>query len=72
LIHADPSKIDSSEIKDVSLDDILDDLEKLQISIGVEKIGILVHHIIYGMKPEASVPTAAPSAKEAYEISENK
>jgi proline iminopeptidase len=50
LIHADPSKIDSSVIKDISLDDILDDLEKLRISIGVEKIGILGHSM-FGLLP---------------------
>jgi proline iminopeptidase len=50
LIHADPSKIDSSVINDISLNDILEDLEKLRISIGVEKIGILGHSM-FGLLP---------------------
>jgi proline iminopeptidase len=50
VIHADPSKIDSALISNISLDDILDDLEKLRISIGVEKIGILGHSM-FGLLP---------------------
>jgi proline iminopeptidase len=50
LIHADPSKLDSTLINDISLDDILEDLEKLRVSIGVEKIGIWGHSM-FGLLP---------------------
>lgn len=50
LIHADPSKIDRTLISDISLNDILEDLEKLRVSIGVEKIGILGHSM-FGLLP---------------------
>ena len=50
LIHADPSKIDSTVISNISLDDILDDLEKLRVTLGVEKIGILGHSM-FGLLP---------------------
>jgi len=43
IIHADPSKIDDSKINSISLDDILDDLEKLRLTMGVKKIAILGH-----------------------------
>lgn len=50
LIHADPSRIDSTLINDITLNDILEDLEKLRVSLGVEKIGILGHSM-FGLLP---------------------
>lgn len=43
FIHADPSKIENERVDNISLDDILDDLEKLRKKLGVEKIAILGH-----------------------------
>ncbi|WP_340114055.1 alpha/beta hydrolase [Maribellus mangrovi] len=52
FIHADPSKInsDSASVSNISLDDILDDLDKLRAAIGVEKIAILGHSM-FGRVP---------------------
>lgn len=50
FIHADPSNIDSTKINSISLDDILDDLERLRVTIGVEKIAILGHSM-FGSLP---------------------
>lgn len=50
LIHADPSQIDAEAINTITLDDILDDLEKLRVAIGVEKMGILGHSM-FGQLP---------------------
>ena len=50
LIHADPSNIDSTVVSEMTFNDILDDIEKLRVSIGVEKIGILGHSM-FGLLP---------------------
>ena len=50
IIHADPSKIDTIVISYISLNDILEDLEKMRVTIGAEKIGILGHSM-FGLIP---------------------
>jgi proline iminopeptidase len=55
IIHADPSNVDTSIIEEITLDDILDDLENLRLSIGIEKIGILGHSMFGTLPMEYAV-----------------
>lgn len=50
FIHADPSAIDSATISSITLDDILDDLEKLRVSLQLDKIAVLGHSM-FGLLP---------------------
>lgn len=50
FIHADPSMIDSAMMNDISLDDIVDDIEKLRVSLGIDKIAVMAHSM-FGLLP---------------------
>ena len=43
LIHADPSKIEDDLINDLSLEGIIDDIEKVRKSLGIKKIAVMGH-----------------------------
>lgn len=50
FIHADPGKIDSAIVNDISLDDIVNDIEKLRVSLGIDKIAFMGHSM-FGILP---------------------
>lgn len=50
FIHADPSSIEASKVSDITLNDILNDLEKLRIALQLDKIAILGHSM-FGRLP---------------------
>ena len=50
FIHADPGNIDSAMVNDISLDDIVNDIEKLRQSLGIDKIAIMGHSM-FGILP---------------------
>ncbi len=50
FIHADPGKIDSAMVNDISLDDIVNDIEKLRVSLGIDKIAVMAHSV-FGLLP---------------------
>jgi proline iminopeptidase len=43
IIHADPKGISKVDVKSITLDSILDDIDKARIALGVEKIAVLGH-----------------------------
>ncbi len=43
LIHADPSHLDSTTVSDITIDMILDDIEKLRKAINCDKISVIGH-----------------------------
>lgn len=50
LIHADPQNISSEAIKTLTLDDIIDDIEKVRNALDVDKIAVLGHSA-FGLLP---------------------
>jgi proline iminopeptidase len=43
FIHAESSGISEEDVKSITLDTIIDDIEKVRISLGVEKIAVMGH-----------------------------
>jgi proline iminopeptidase len=43
FIHAYPKNISKEEVKSVALDTIIDDIEKVRMALGVEKIAVMGH-----------------------------
>jgi len=43
IIHADPKDISKVDVKSITLDTIIDDIEKVRITLGVEKIAVMGH-----------------------------
>ena len=43
FIHADPKNISKEDVKSITLDTIIDDIEKIRITLGVEKIAVMGH-----------------------------
>jgi len=43
FIHADPKNISKEDVKSITLDTIIDDIEKARITLGVEKIAVMGH-----------------------------
>jgi proline iminopeptidase len=52
LIHADPSKVSKEELADMTLNDILDDIEKVRIALGIERIAVMGHSMFSVLPPE--------------------
>lgn len=50
LIYADPSHLDSQRISEITLDMILEDIEKVRQFIGTDKIGV-IGHSMFGTLP---------------------
>lgn len=43
FIHADPKNISKEDVQSITLNTILDDIEKVRITLGVEKIAVMGH-----------------------------
>jgi pimeloyl-ACP methyl ester carboxylesterase len=56
FIYADPKNISKDDVKSITLDTIIDDIEKVRITLGVEKIAVMGHSMysiippVYGLK----------------------
>ncbi len=52
FIHADPRNISKEEVMSVTLDTVIDDIEKVRIVLGVEKVAVMGHSM-YSIIPPA-------------------
>ena len=52
FIHADPKNISKEDVQSFTLDTILDDIEKVRKTLGVEKIAVMGHSMFSIIPPE--------------------
>ena len=52
FIHADPKNISEGDVQSMTLDTILDDIEKVRATLGVEKIAVMGHSMFSIIPPE--------------------
>ncbi len=52
FIHADPNNVTKENVQSMTLDSILDDIEKVRKTLGVEKIAVMGHSMFSIIPPE--------------------
>lgn len=72
LIYADPSHLDSQKINEITLDMILEDIEKVRLFIDVDKIGVIGHSMFstlpleYALKYPKSISLSISTGARPY------
>jgi proline iminopeptidase len=55
LIHADPGRVTKENVELITLDALVDDIEKVRIALGVEKIAVMGHSMFSVLPPEYAI-----------------